>query len=219
MNSIHDLGGMQGFGPVGPEDEEPAFHMDWEGRVLGLQRSILSLGLWNIDVFRHAQEKIRPIDYLSWSYYERWMRTLTATALERGIFDEEELRTGKGLSDGSLIVQKKLTMKDINKAFLRGNFERIGDSEPEFSIGNLVVTKQTYTTGHTRLPRYARDKLGTVIAIRGRHVFPDSVVDQESEDPQWLYTVEFEGCELWGEAVDPTVSNLIDAFEPYLSRP
>ena len=81
MNSIHDLGGMQGFGPVGPEDEEPAFHMDWEGRVLGLQRSILSLGLWNIDVFRHAQEKIRPIDYLSWSYYERWMRTLTATAL------------------------------------------------------------------------------------------------------------------------------------------
>ena len=209
---------MQGFGPIAPEDDELTFHLSWEGRVLGLQRSILFLGLWNIDVFRHAQEKIQAIDYLSWSYYERWVHTLTATALERGLFDQDELRVGKSLSGESPIATKKLTMKSINKAYVRGNFERIGDSQPEFSVGDMVVTKQTHTSLHTRLPRYARDKLGTVIAIRGRHVFPDSVVAHGSEDSQWLYTVEFEGCELWGDAVDPTISNLIDAFEPYLSR-
>ena len=91
--------------------------------------------------------------------------------------------------------------------------------EPRFCVGDMVVTKELRITGHTRLPRYARDKIGTIIAIRGRHVFPDAVVSHGKEDPQWLYTVEFEGSEIWGEAVDSTVSNLIDAFEPYLLRP
>ena len=219
MDSIHDLGGINGFGPVKPERDEPVFHEDWEGSVLGLQRSILYLGLWNIDVFRYAQERIRPIDYLSWSYYERWTHTLIATALEKGLFSEEEFRSGisdVGAATASLIP---LTVRDASKAYIRGNFEREGISEPRFCVGDVVITKELHVSGHTRLPRYARDKLGTIIAVRGRHTFPDAVVNHGEEDPQWLYTVEFEGCEVWGEGVDSTISNLLDAFEPYLSRP
>jgi nitrile hydratase len=69
---------------------------------------------------------------------------------------------------------------------------------------------------HTRLPRYARGKLGAVEALRGCHVFPDAVVTGAGESPQWLYTVVFEGRELWGDDTDPTVTVSIDAFEPYL---
>lgn len=220
MDSMHDLGGMEGFGPVQPEDNNGSvFHAPWEGRVLGLQRAILYSEAWNIDVFRHAQERIHPIEYLSWSYYERWTHTLIATALERGLFSLDEFRAEVSLTGNLSESLKVLTVKDVDKTFVRGNFERDGIHDPQFSVGDLVITKELHVNGHTRLPRYARDKIGTIIAIRGRHVFPDAVVSHGAENPQWLYTVEFEGCEVWGEASDTTVSNLVDAFEPYLSRP
>ena len=219
MDSIHDVGGMENFGPVRPERNEPVFHDAWEGTMLGLQRAILYLGLWNIDVFRHAQERIHPMEYLSWSYYERWAHTLIATALERGLFNEEEFLTGISQTGRLSKSLNPLTAKDIGKAFVRGNFEREGTEDPKFCVGDAVITKELHVSGHTRLPRYARDKIGTIIAVRGRHVFPDSVVSHGKEAPQWLYTVEFEGCEIWGEATDLTVSNVVDAFGPYWSRP
>ena len=71
-------------------------------------------------------------------------------------------------------------------------------------------------TTHTRLPRYARGKRGVIEALRGVHVFPDSNAHGLGENPQWLYTVRFDGTELWGEGADPSVKVSIDAFEPYL---
>jgi nitrile hydratase len=41
---------------------------------------------------------------------------------------------------------------------------------------------------------------------------------ESGENPQWLYTVVFDGAELWGPNADPTVKISIDAFEPYLER-
>ena len=69
---------------------------------------------------------------------------------------------------------------------------------------------------HTRLPRYARGKLGTVEAVRGCHVFPDTAALGAGENPQWLYAVVFAGRELWGEEADPSIMVSIEAFEPYL---
>ena len=75
--------------------------------------------------------------------------------------------------------------------------------------------------GHTRLPRYARGRVGTVVAVRGAHVFPDrhaAPLGQPGDDtPEWLYTVDFTGPELWGEDADPTLTVSIDAWEPYLA--
>jgi nitrile hydratase len=53
-------------------------------------------------------------------------------------------------------------------------------------------------------------------AIRGCHVFPDSVVLGKGEDPQWLYTVVFDGKELWGEQAAPGLKVSIEAWEPYV---
>ena len=44
----------------------------------------------------------------------------------------------------------------------------------------------------------------------------DAVAIDQGDNPQWLYTVVFDGTELWGPDADPTSKISIDAFEPYL---
>ena len=77
-------------------------------------------------------------------------------------------------------------------------------------------TKNIHPTTHTRLPRYARGKVGVVEMCHGCHMYPDSVATDRGDDPQWLYTVVFDSRELWGPDADPTLKISIDAFEPYL---
>jgi nitrile hydratase len=81
-----------------------------------------------------------------------------------------------------------------------------------------VCTKNIHPRTHTRLPRYARGKSGVIEALRGCHVFPDTVAIGQGENPQWLYTVLFDGRELWGENADATLKVSIEAFEPYLEQ-
>ena len=97
MNGVHDLGGMQGFGPVRPEpeSEEPVFHEAWEGRVYAMVRLIGGLGLWNLDMVRHTRESLPPADYLAFSYYEIWFAALHKQLLESGLVSEDELQAGK----------------------------------------------------------------------------------------------------------------------------
>ncbi len=80
-------------------------------------------------------------------------------------------------------------------------------------------TRNLNPATHTRLPRYARGKTGTVEAVRGCHVFPDTAAIGAGDDPQWLYAVVFPARELWGEAADPAITVSIEAFEPYLRYP
>ncbi len=98
----------------------------------------------------------------------------------------------------------------------RGNFERPAPAPARFKQGDRVRTRNINPETHTRLPRYARGKLGTVEAIRGCHVYPDTAALGDHEHAEWLYTVVFSARELWGEAADPTVKVSIEAFEPYL---
>jgi nitrile hydratase subunit beta len=53
--------------------------------------------------------------------------------------------------------------------------------------------------------------------LHGVHVFPDSN-SLGNENPQWLYTVTFNGLELWGADGDASVNTSVDAWEPYLER-
>ena len=77
-------------------------------------------------------------------------------------------------------------------------------------------TRNIHPPTHTRLPRYARGRLGVVELVRGCHVFPDTVAIGKGEDPQWLYTVVFEGASCGDRTPIPRVKVSIDAFEPYL---
>ena len=71
---------------------------------------------------------------------------------------------------------------------------------------------------HTRLPRYVRGHVGFVERVHGCHVLPDTAAVGQGENPQWLYTVRFDGRDLWGQDTDPTVKVSIEAFEPYLEH-
>ena len=109
-----------------------------------------------------------------------------------------------------------MTKDDLASAFTRNSFFRPTSSKPRFKAGDRVRAKNINPVSHTRLPRYARGHAGMVEAIRGCHVFPDSAATGAGENPQWLYTVVFDGRELWGAQADPTLKVSVEAFEPYL---
>jgi nitrile hydratase beta subunit len=213
-NSIHDMGGMHGFGPVEPEANEPVFHAPWEGRVLAMQRAMGNTRLWTIDGGRASLEDLPPLSYLASSYYKRWFLGLERRIVAHGLVGEDEIAAGRSLRPGRRL-NRKLTTADA-KALPWPNFERSTPLSARFKAGDRVRTVNINPATHTRLPRYARDKTGTVEAIRGCLVFPDSAAIGAGDNPQWLYTVVFSARELWGEEAEPTISVSIEAFEPYL---
>jgi len=215
MDGIHDMGGMDGFGKVEVEENEPPFHERWEGRVMALQRSMSYAGAWHIDHSRYAQERLPPLLYLAASYYQKWELAMETNVVERGLATTEELKAGHALGPGKALP-RKMTPEVVQAGLTRGSFFRQQQGPAKFRPGDRVRTKNIHPATHTRLPRYARDKVGTVELCRGCHMFPDSVAINRGDDPQWLYTVMFDGRELWGPDADPTLKVSIDAFEPYL---
>jgi nitrile hydratase len=215
MNGIHDMGGMQCFGKVEPEPNEPPFHSKWEGRSLAMNRAMGYAKLWNIDKSRATIEEFPPHDYLTMTYYQKWTTRLEKLLLEYGLVGADELAAGHALRPGKEF-SRKLTAADVPKALTRGSYSRPTNTKPLFAEGDRVRTKNFQPTTHTRLPRYARGRTGTIECVRGFHVFPDSVAIGKGEDPQWLYTVLFDSRELWGDSADPTLKVSIEAWEPYL---
>ena len=215
-NTVHDMGGMHGFGPVEPEPNEPVFHAPWEGRVHALQRAVGAAGLWSIDGGRASLETLNPATYLASTYYQRWYLGLERRVVTYGLVGADELKAGHSLHPAKQLA-RTVTLADARKPPIRGNFERLATAPAKFKPGDRVRTVNINPATHTRLPRYARDKEGVVEAIRGCHVYPDTAaLDVHNEQPQWLYTVVFTGKELWGDAADPTIKVSIEAFEPYL---
>ncbi|CAN7549001.1 nitrile hydratase subunit beta [Rhizobium leguminosarum] len=90
MNSIADMGGMQGFGPVMREDDEPVFHAEWEKQTFAINILSLAGGCFNIDESRHSMESIEPSLYLATSYYEHWLLSLEDILVRKGVFSESE---------------------------------------------------------------------------------------------------------------------------------
>jgi nitrile hydratase subunit beta len=216
MDGIHDMGGIDGFGKVEPEANEPVFHAVWEGRVLAMQRAMGYAGAWNTDMSRFAQERLPPAVYLSVSYYKRWALAMETNVMERGLAGADEIAAGRALHAGKNLA-RKLTAELGAKGAGRGSFEREANRPALFKLGDRVRAKNIHPKGHTRLPRYVRNHVGEVVLVHGCHVFPDALaVNIENEDPQWLYTVSFDGRELWGADGDPTLKVSVDAFEPYL---
>jgi nitrile hydratase subunit beta len=216
MNGAHDMGGSMGHGPVRPEHHEPVFHAQWERRVLALTLAMGATGQWNIDSSRSAREDVPPAQYLRNSYYQIWFDGLKRLMLERGLITPDELTAGQAMQPTRPLA-RVLRAADVAAALSRGSpTARPAPSAARFVAGQRVLTRQINPPGHTRLPRYIRGKTGVVITVHGAHVFADSHASGAGEQPQWLYTVEFDGKELWGPDTSAD-SVCVDCWEAYLS--
>lgn len=213
MDGIHDLGGMHGFGRVRVERDEPAFHHPWERRVWGLLRFTLGAGVGNLDKFRHAIERMAPVAYLSAGYYGRWLHAVETLLLEDGVTSAEELSAWRAaLARGEEPPPtSKIEPRRVDASCLR-EVER----EPRFAAGDRVRAAADHPAGATRLPRYARGKVGVVVEVHPAFVFPDTHAHDLGENPQHLYSVLFDGQELWGQDAEPATAISVDLFEDYL---
>jgi nitrile hydratase len=91
MSRVNDVGGMQGFGPIEQDLDEAPFHADWEAHVFAMNRALIGAGIYNLDEFRDAIERMPPADYLATSYYERWLHAISALCVEKGVLTAREV--------------------------------------------------------------------------------------------------------------------------------
>ena len=218
MNSIHDMAGMHGLGPLLIEADEPLFHAPWEARAVGLNAALGAWGKWNVDAFRQSMERIPAGDYLRMPYYQRWLTALTALAIEKGLVTNDEVASGRPAEDAPKLVPA-LFEADVLAAMKRGTSKaRAIEAPPIFASGDGVRAVNINPVAHTRLPRYVRGRAGKVIACHGAYIFPDTNALFLGERPQHLYTVRFTSREVWGEVANPNDSVYLDLWESYLDH-
>jgi nitrile hydratase subunit beta len=216
MNGVHDMGGMQGFGPIPYEKDEPVFHEPWEGRVFALNRVLGAFRKWNIDANRHQLEQLPAADYLRMSYYEKWAARIDVQLGKYNLLTREELESGKPLA-GSSKQTPPLTVEATLTGIRRGApASRDVPAVAHFQTGQRVRARNINPDGPTRLVRYARGKSGTIERDHGVFVFPDTNGLFLGEKPQHLYSVRFSARELWGEQASLQDAVYIDTWDDYL---
>jgi nitrile hydratase beta subunit len=215
MNGVHDMGGMDGFGPVVREQNEPVFHANWERLVYAIVGAGMRAAQINIDEFRHAVERIPPGQYLASSYYERWLSAAETLLIERGVVTREQLLAKHDGSPESVRALVATGVRAIGPAPIE---EKPGAKPPRarFAKGDLVRARNLNPTGHTRLPRYVRGKRGVIARDWGVFVFPDTNAHHAGTKPQHCYSVRFEARELWGKSAQSRERVLVDLWEDYL---
>jgi len=203
MDGIHDLGGRQGFGPVRHVPDAPAFHAPWEKRVNALYGLAVRLGIFNMDEYRHAIERMEPRHYLSASYYERTLTSLATLCVEKGIVGREELERRAG---GAFPLALTAAPGRSNVA-----------ERPRLAIGDRVRVRPDHVPGHVRMPAYIRGKRGVVVGVSPVYPFPDAHAHGVPAEDEPTYDVRFESNELWPDAAEPALVH-VGVFESYLER-
>ena len=216
MDGIHGMGGMQGWGTVTIDPDEPVFREWWHGRAFAMGAMSMGLSGTNLDAFRHGLERLHPYDYLADGYYGRWLACAETLLVDSGVIPPGAVEArARNLSGES--VDEPADVEENKPVYERGGAGSLReiDDPHAFSVGDEVRAKDIRTGGHTRMPGYIRGRTGTVHALRPAALLPDTNAHFAGENPQHVYTVEFDSTELWGP--DAEAAKLrIDLFESYL---
>ena len=203
MDGMHDLGGKQGFGRVRYSLRAQTFHEPWEKRVNALYSLAVKLGIFNMDEYRHAIERMEPRHYLSASYYERSLTSLATLCVEKGILTREDLERR---AQGSFPLASASAPGRPN----------VADRET-FKPGDHVRVRSDYVPGHVRMPGYIRGKTGVVVAESPAYPFPDAHAHGVKSADEPTYDVRFKAEELWPNSADPAFVH-VGVFQSYLER-
>jgi nitrile hydratase len=200
VDGIHDLGGMEGFGAVVVEVDEPVFHHEWEAHTFGLMAAASLAGLFNTPMFRHAIERMEPAHYLTSSYYEHWLCAIATLLVEEGLISANDL------GDFPLSLPRHTSLPDVDTADVR---------LPRFSVGDAVSVKDYVFSGHTRCPRYVRGHQGVVVRVDAPSAVPEIEAHRRERALEHTYCVRFGARELWG-ADDDRAEVHVDLYDRYL---
>jgi nitrile hydratase len=203
MDAVYDLGGRQGFGRVRYSQGAPAFHAPWEVRVNALYAQAVKAGLFNMDEYRHAIERMEPRHYLSASYYERSLTSLATLCVEKGVLTLDELERR---ARGSFPLSLPSAQGRTNVA-----------SRRRFTAGDRVRVQAEGVPGHIRLPLYIRGKIGVVVRETPAYPFPDAHAHGVPAEDEPTYDVQFRSEDLWPNASDPALV-YVGVFQSYLEK-
>ena len=203
MDGMHDLGGKQGFGRIRYALDAQVFHEPWEKRVNALYGFAVKLGIFNMDEYRHAIERMEPRHYLSASYYERSLTSLATLCVEKGIVTLAELE------------------KRANGTFPLSSPSAPGRSNipgrERFKSGDRVRVRSDYVPGHMRMPGYIRGKTGVVVSESPAYPFPDAHAHGVKAEDEPTFDVRFCSEDLWPNSMDAALVH-VAVFQSYLER-
>lgn len=209
MDTIHDLGGRQGFGPIPntSEDDSALFSEEWKARIWAI--AMISMSKlsqeqtgWTLDWYRHVLERLPPDEYLRLDYFEKWILAMMATAVDEGVAEVQEFLDGRAKSS-SLQFKAAPPAAVPAKAVAR------------FKPGDRVVARRDVGAMHTRLAAYVRGRAGTIESVIGPQPLPDESAAGTIIKEQ-TYVVRFRMVELWPEATGSRDNLLIDMWDSYL---
>jgi hypothetical protein len=203
MDGMHDLGGKQGFGPVRHSPEAAVFHEEWEKRANALYSLAVKLGVYNMDEYRHAIERMEPRHYLSASYYERSLTSLATLLVEKGLITREELESRAG---GKFPLALPSAPGRTNVA-----------EREAFAVRDRVRVSTDQIPGHVRMPAYVRGKVGVIVGISPAYPFPDAHAHGVEAEDEPTYDVRFDAAELWPNSADDAFVH-VGIFQSYLER-
>jgi len=216
MDGIHDMGGMDGFGPIPIEQDEPVFHAPWEGRVWALNSALGALGKWNIDAGRYTMEQLDPALYLQSAYYQRWLCRTENILIAHDMVTRQELESPPERCK----VKSQGWALSVDEIFARQRQARSArvdeDVAAQFKVGETVRARNIHPKGHTRIPRYVRGKTGVIDRDHGVFIFPDTNAVFAGKKPQHLYSVRFSAQEVWGPDAASADKVYVDMWDDYL---
>jgi nitrile hydratase len=190
MNSLHDLGGMHGFGPAWTLPEQPLLHSDAERRVLRLMMGLMAAGWCDTDGYRAAVEALPAAIYVRECFPWNYLLGLEAQLQERGLLQPGDIEAwaAGGRWPARVAAPPAILPPGDESA-----------QAPRFAPGDRVRLGNRHPQGHTRLPRYLRGQSGTILAHRGVFDLPDAIAARIGRRPQPVYTVRFAARDIWGD--------------------
>jgi nitrile hydratase len=203
MDGVHDLGGKQGFGRVRYTLNAPAFHAAWEVRANSLYAYAVRAGIFNMDEYRYAIERMDPRHYLTASYYERSLTGLATLCVEKGVVTRDELERR---AQGTFPLSGSRVPGRANVA-----------TRERFQPGDRVRVRSDYVPGHVRMPGYIRGKSGVVVSESPAYPFPDAHAHGVEAQDEPTYDVRFRSEDLWPNSSDPALVH-VGVFQSYLQR-